>query len=102
MRATYQSISKAESAIFMLIREARTGAADAGSCTDSQRASKKRGGKKRGSQKALGWAKPLAGPLATGGLGACSRGRAMRRRAEDARTCRPAKGGGAAFVPVVA
>ena len=55
----------------MLIRGARTGAADAGPCTDSQCAIEKRGGKKRGSQKALGWAKPLAGRLAASGLGTC-------------------------------
>jgi hypothetical protein len=58
-----------ESAILCLIRGARTGAADAGSCADSQCASKKCGGKKRARKKALGWAKPLAGPLATRGWG---------------------------------
>src|SRR5262249_23999546 len=102
INATKQSIPTAESAIFMLIRKARTGAADAGSCTDSQRAIEKRGGKERGGEKALGWAKPLAERLAAGGMGTCGRRSSQRRRAQWPRRRRPAKGSGHAFIPALA
>ena len=71
----------------MLIRGARAGAADAGSCTDSQRANKRRGGKKRGRKKALA----LAGPLATSGLGACGRHGPQRCRGGQPRRRRPTR-----------